>query len=467
MKTHSFFKGLSWLIILNLLVKPVWMFFIDRQVQNLVGHEEYGKYFALLNLSYVLFFLSDAGLSNMINQRIAKGEQLNVPYLLRFKAILVLVYFITACFVGWLTHITHWDWLFYILFVQILTSVFVLLRNIITAHQFFSADAVFSILDKTLMTVICGAIIYTAAFGSMSLLLFLQVQTVCTAVAVIIATIFLLNKGLLFKSGREKIPSVIRFMVPFAVIILLMSVHYRLDGFLLERIHLDGALQAGIYASAYRLLDAGNMVGYLAASFLVPFVANHKEDALTIDNAVLITRHGLMLFAIGIASFTIVFAPWIQQILYHSNNEFNIEVMQWCIAAIPGYFLVHIYGSVLTATGRFNDFISILLVSVTINIILNILLIPSKGAMGCCIAAVTSQYVCGILSSVVTTRKFHLKVHYASLGIYLLVAGLLTGFFYFAKSAGFNVWIVAAIAALLTLSVLIVQVRKNYFVSLR
>ena len=57
MKSIQFFKGLSWLIILNLLVKPVWLFFIDRQVQLAVGYEEYGKYFAILNLSYVLFFL--------------------------------------------------------------------------------------------------------------------------------------------------------------------------------------------------------------------------------------------------------------------------------------------------------------------------------------------------------------------------------------------------------------------------
>ena len=82
-------------------------------------------------------------------------------------------------------------------------------------------------------------------------------------------------------------------------------------------------------------------------------------------------------------------------------------------------------------------------------------------------AAVASQYCCGILSTIVSIKKFRLKVHYASLGIYLLVAGLLTGFFYFARSAGFNVWIVVATAALLTLLILVIQVRKNYFVSLR
>ena len=443
------------------------MFFIDRQVQNQVGHEEYGKYFALLNLSYVLFFLSDAGLSNMINQRMAKGEQLNVPYLLRFKALLLLLYFITGCFIGWITGITHWNWFLYILLVQILTSVFVLLRSIITAHQFFSADAWFSVLDKTLMTLVCGAIIYSSLFGPISLLLFLQIQSVCTGLAVIFAAGFLWKKELMQKTEKDKIPVLMGFILPFALIILLMAVHYRLDGFLLERIHHNGALQAGIYASAYRLLDAGNMVGYLAASFLVPFVARHKADIGSVDSAVLVARHALLLFTIGIVCFTIVFAPWIQQLLYHSDSPYDIQVMQWCIAALPGYFLVHIYGSVLTATGKFRAFIMIMLVCVCINIVLNLILIPSEGAFGCCVAAVASQYTCGLLSAAVAIKKFQLKLHYSSVGIYLLVAGLLMGFFYFARSAGFNVWIVVSTAALLTLSVLVLQVRKNYFISLR
>ena len=99
MKSIQFFKGLSWLIILNLLVKPVWLFFIDRQVQLTVGYEEYGKYFAILNLSYVLFFLSDIGISNMLNQRVANHLHVNIIQLLKIKAVLLLCYFIVFCFV--------------------------------------------------------------------------------------------------------------------------------------------------------------------------------------------------------------------------------------------------------------------------------------------------------------------------------------------------------------------------------
>ncbi|MGZ3852038.1 MAG: hypothetical protein ACXVBX_04550, partial [Flavisolibacter sp.] len=181
MNSIRFFKGLSWLIILNMLVKPVWLFFIDRQVQLLVGYQEYGKYFAILNLSYVLFFLSDIGISNMLNQRLANHLPLNLAQLLRIKVVLLVIYFIVFCFIGWLTKISEWNILFYVIAIQALTSLLIFFRNVITANQYFGTDAWISVIDKSLMVVLCGSILYTSVFGGMSLVLFLQVQTVCTS----------------------------------------------------------------------------------------------------------------------------------------------------------------------------------------------------------------------------------------------------------------------------------------------
>src|SRR5437763_1420789 len=167
MKSVPFFKGLSWLIILNLLIKPVWIFFIDRQVQNIVGYEEYGTYFALLNLSYILLFLADAGLSNMLNQRIANKESVNAQQLVRIKVILLGIYGVVCCFIAWITHVTQWTFVLYIILIQALTSLFVFLRSLITANQYFTADAWFSIIDKLLMILICGGIIYGSVSNHM------------------------------------------------------------------------------------------------------------------------------------------------------------------------------------------------------------------------------------------------------------------------------------------------------------
>ena len=43
-----FAKNLLFIILLNALVKPVWIFAIDRTVQNRVGHAAYGTFQALL-----------------------------------------------------------------------------------------------------------------------------------------------------------------------------------------------------------------------------------------------------------------------------------------------------------------------------------------------------------------------------------------------------------------------------------
>ena len=248
-----------------------------------------------------------------------------------------------------------------------------------------------------------------------------------------------------------------------------MSVHYRLDGFLLERIHYKGAYEAGIYASAYRLLDAGNMVGYLAVSFLLPFIARHQSDKAMIQDVFINTRHGLMFFAIGIVSFTIIFAPWLQQLLYHSQDEYHSGVIQLCMAALPAYFLVHLYGSVLTATARFKQFIVVLILSVIINLVMNLLLIPSYGALGCCIAALSSHYFCGLTTAIVATRNLKISFDHRSGFAYLFFAALLTAFFYFGRMAVSNVWIILAIAVCISLIFLFTQISflKKYFISFR
>lgn len=469
MKSSSFFKGLSWLIALNLLIKPVWIFLVDRRVQLTSGNQAYGQYFAVLNLSYVLLFLADAGLSNMLNQRIANQRLVNLSQLLRLKLFLLLLFAIACCFTAWLTHLDQWELLFYIILIQALTSFFVFLRNIITAHQFFTTDAWFSVIDKSLMILVCGAIIYTSWFGGINLLLFLQVQCCCTGAAVLLALAFIGYRKLYRGGEKEPVSYILRRILPFAAIILLMSMHYRLDGFLLERMRPDGATEAGIYASAYRLLDAGNMAGYLAASFLVPFIARHQRDRQAINTALLDLRHVLLFFAIGVVCFVGVNASWAERLLYHSSDPYHASVIRFSILALPGYYLVHVYGSALTATARFRPFIIILAISVLVNLVLNLWLIPREGAPGCCFAAIASEYFCGIACWLTASQRLEIRTGYGSALIYLLSAALLCALFYFGRMAISNVWIILAIAAVVTLLLLATQLStvRKYFISIR
>jgi O-antigen/teichoic acid export membrane protein len=394
MKLIQFFKSLGYLLFLNGLIKPVWIFGVDRQVQNVVGHETYGHYFALLSLTLVLSFFADAGLTQMVNRQVAAGQQYGAAQLLRAKMLLLGGYLLLVAFFAAVAGINDWHLLALVACVQALTSFFVFLRHLVTAHQLFATDALLSVIDKVLMVALFLPLLYTSLFAfEITIPLFLYLQIGCTVIAISVALYIIIKKGILQQHDGVKTPAItVRSVLPFAAIILLMSAHNRLDGFLLHRLHADGAYQAGLYAAAYRLLDAGNMIGYLTASFLVPFMAKHLAQKNLIEATVLSSRLVLLL-AGGVATvFVVVFAKEVQTLLYPALPIEGVPVLQTCMAVLPAYLLLHVYGSLLTAAAQLKSFISILTVTFFINLLLNLWLIPIYGAWGSCVAALVSQY---------------------------------------------------------------------------
>ena len=455
-ESFRFYSSLGLLIILNAIIKPLWIFGIDREVQNIVGTEAYGVYFSLLNFSIVFSFLLDWGLTSFFNRELA-AQKLNfidkAGSFLFIKILLSLVYVAIIAIIGWLSGITQWEILFYVTGIQVLTSFFVFLRSIITAHQWFSTDAWLSVLDKTFMIMLCGLLIYAPGVaGGMDLYNFLRVQLACTGLAVIIALVILAVKGVKFPQSGNLMDGrqFFKAAFPFAMTVLLMSMHYRIDGFLLERIHGNGAYEAGLYASAYRLLDASNMIGYLVASFLLPFIARQWSMGKNIEGVVLNSRHLLMVFSLAVIITTLFLATWIEEILYRRPDESAAGILQWTLPALAGYALVQVYGTVLTATGHILIFCRINLVAVMINIALNLFLIPGWGAQGCCIAALISQAFCGIITMIYANKKTAVPVHFRSVLMYIFIAGIISVFFWLTRGS-MNNWLLMGIAGFITM----------------
>ena len=453
--SHSkFYSSLLLLIVLNAIIKPFWIFGIDRQVQNATGAAEYGTYFSLLNLSIVFGFLLDWGLTNFINRELATKKtelQQQLGSFLLLKILFAILYAGIVVVVALISGVKRWDILAGVVAIQFLTFLFLFLRNIITANQWFKTDAWLSVLDKSLMILLAGGFIFLPAiFGSITIDKFLWTQIASTTTAVIVVAIILYSKKIAFKKPNLHFftPSLIYSVLPFALTVFLMSVHVRADGFLLERIHPQGAHEAGIYAAAYRLLDASNMVGYLIASFLMPFIARLWSEHQPLENTILQTRHLQLMFAVTVAAITIMLAPWLQKILYHRDDPYSIKIMQWCLPALIGYSFVQVYGTVMTATGSIVTFCYLNLTAVFINIILNLFLIPRYGAFGCCISALCSQAFLAIATMIFVNRKLKITASATSLGFYLLNGIVISAILYFLSKTSLNTWFTLAIAML-------------------
>jgi O-antigen/teichoic acid export membrane protein len=440
MKTASrFYSSLGLLLVLNILVKPLWIFGIDRPVQNIAGTVVYGTYFSLFNLTFMLSFLLDWGLSSFFNRQLATDPATynrNAGIFFRLKLLMILFYAAVVYALAWVSGIENQSWLWLLIGIQSLTSLFLFTRSIISAHQWFRADAVFSVLDKTLMILLCGGFLLFPAWGALSIDRFLWIQLICTGLALGAALILMTQKGLRFsiRTVNEKMIPLLKAALPYAILVLLMSVHYRLDGFLLERMHPDGAYEAGLYAGAYRLLDAANMAGFLFASFLLPFIARHQSNQSMVNQAVLTIRHFLLLLAFGVTAIALLLAPWLQSLLYHNDSPAAITVLQYCLPALIGYSLVQVYGTVLTATGHILTFCLLVFISLLLNLGLNLYWIPILGALGSCYAALISQTACGLACMLMARHKTGLSLHGRSLVTTILIGAMLFCFLYFGQS---------------------------------
>ena len=99
-KQAKFLSNAAFLIFVNLIVKPFWIFAIDRKVQNTVGEAQYGEYFALFNYTFLFYVLLDFGINNFNSRAIAQNRNvLNeyLPNMLIVKSGLAIVY-LALCF---------------------------------------------------------------------------------------------------------------------------------------------------------------------------------------------------------------------------------------------------------------------------------------------------------------------------------------------------------------------------------
>ncbi|HKJ42069.1 MAG TPA: oligosaccharide flippase family protein, partial [Sunxiuqinia sp.] len=131
---RKFVTNLLLLLSLNLLIKPFWIFGIDRTVQNVVGAESYGLYYSLLSFSMILNILLDLGITNYNNRNIAQHGHLLRKYLsniVGLKFMLAIVYavicLIVAAIIGY--NNVQFHLLFFLIFNQFLISFTLYLRS--------------------------------------------------------------------------------------------------------------------------------------------------------------------------------------------------------------------------------------------------------------------------------------------------------------------------------------------------
>lgn len=435
---RKFFSNLVLLVILNLLVKPFWLLGVDRTVQNVVGAEEYGFYFSMFNFSIILNILLDFGITPLNNRDIARHKHLVQRYfsnLITVKFILggmyILLGLLLAIFIGYKWY--QMKLLVFLLLNQFINSLILYLRSTLNSLQFFRTDSFLSVLDKFLMIIICGLLLWgNVTEKAFRVEWFIYAQTASYLLAFLVVLVFVLLKTGFIRPQFDlaRVLSLLKRSIPFAILGLLMSVYMRIDSVMIERILVDGKVQAGIYAQAFRILDAGAMAGYLFSLLLLPIFSRMIRKKESLEQ---LLRFSFLLIIVPALSFAVASAFHYKELmglLYHkhvveSGRVFGILMFSMVFVS-SGY----IFGTLLTANGNLRQLNYLALASVVLNVLLNLFLIPSYKAFGSAIASLITLGFVAIFQIIVSKRLFHEQFNLKLTRLGMLCSGLLlVGFF--------------------------------------
>jgi O-antigen/teichoic acid export membrane protein len=430
---RKFLNNLLLMVLLNLLIKPLAIFGIDAAVQNRVGTVEYGLYFSLLNFTYFFNIILDLGITNYNTKYVAQHPHLVKRYMgkiIPLRILLFLVYVLLSVGLAYALHYEGRQFIFIgvLIFNQFLMSIIQYLRSYFAGLLLFKIDMLFSVLDKLLLILIAGYFLYSPQFQSdFKLSWFVGAQTLSYVFSVFIALIFVLWKiglpKLAWSMPFNKV--ILRHSFPYAILILLMMLYNRIDAVMIERLHPMGAQEAGIYAQAFRILDAFVMFGMLFTNLLFPIFSRLIKEKTAIGP--LLDSASRLLFSFALIAVVLCFAfpGQILGLIYTQQSAGTILTFQWIMLSFLPICMIMLFGTLLTANGSLKTLNYLSLFGLIINILLNFIFIQYWGAWGASLATLITQGSLAIFQFYYAQSYFSLTFNWNKIFRYLGLIGWL------------------------------------------
>lgn len=441
-------------------------------MQNAVGAENYGFYFTLFNFSLILNILLDLGVTNFNNRNISQNSQLiskHFSSLIVLKFIFALAYGIISIMFAL---IIGWGWeeislLLVLIFNQFLSSLILYLRSNISGLQFFKTDSLISVLDRFLMIVICGLLLWGGVTDrKFEIEWLVYSQTIAYGITTLVAFFIVLGKCEFLKLNYDRtfFLAILKQSLPYAILILLMTFYNRVDPIMLERLLPDGKLQAGIYAQGYRILDAANNFAYLFPTLLLPMFSKMLKNKESVTQLLKLSFLLLVIPSLTISIGCVFYSQEIMDLFYQEHTEISSPIFMFIMIGFVSIASTHIFGTLLTANGNLKLLNLVSGTGMIVNIILNIILIPIFGAKGAAITSLCTQSLTALIQIFIARKIFKLEVNYKLIFSFIIFVIILLSAGYLSTKYIHN-WIIgisvyASISLIFAFSIRLISIKN-------
>ncbi|WP_262710087.1 oligosaccharide flippase family protein [Hymenobacter aquaticus] len=448
-RIKKFFGNISFVVLLNLLVKPGWVV-VENLVQDRLGHAVFGTFTALLNWTLIVASVSDLGTTQLTTKRMAANPEFlgeYFPTLLPLKGWLSVLFLGLMVGSGWLLgYRGHTLTLLALTGASLLVTQYTqFLRGTLQAHQRFNTDAVLSVLEKALL------LLFVLALLPVGITLDRYVGARSVAVlftfVVLYALVTRLYGRVRFKLKWDHARGLLKASLPLALITLVYGLNERVDMLMLER--LASPAEAGYYAAAYRWVDAIMMYLWTVLPLFFAkfaFVTGKREE-----------QQELLWFGQRVVTvpllFVCAFVLFRGEVLFwqftHSTGP-ELARMTLSLKILFVNVLVHaffaIYSTLLTSTNHEKPVSGLVAGSIGLNVVLNVLLLPRYGA----VAAALNTLLCVVFVSGgylwLVQRRAGVAIPWGTIARLLLAFGLLCAAFWGLR-LWLNQWLLEAVGA--------------------
>ena len=385
-------KNTTWLTMAYILQK-IFAFIYFTLIARWLGADNIGIYTFAISLTTIMSVFIDFGLSPVLIRESAKFKEKANEYLNNTntaKLVLAVMSYLAAIIIVNLLHKPALTQIMVYIagLIMILDSFTLSFWAIFRAYQNLKYEAISIIINQILIVVVglAGVLLKFPLY-------IIVIALLCGSTFSFFYSLILLKKELKFtfklQWDKTLLKSLFKIAVPFALAGIFTRVYSYVDQILLSTLIGDKAL--GFYSIAYKATYALQFIPAAFAAAIFPAMSNFYVCAQErLQSIFEKSMYFLIIFSIPIALGTASIADQIILKLYTNEYQPSILTLQIFIFAVIPIFLSYPVGSILNSCDKQMTNTINMGITMVLNIILNLILIPKFQHLGAAIAAVIS-----------------------------------------------------------------------------
>lgn len=387
-------------------------FFYTINMARYLGAEGFGILTFGLSLVMILGITADLGLSPLVVREVSRNKSLTSQYA---SNVMVLKTFLSLASIILLVVIINLQnyssttvQVVYMLGLWGAVNSFTLLfYSLFQAHEKMEYQSISSIINSVIifLGVIFGIIqgFDVLWFAFIYLLAGLIVLVYCLA---IYYRRFRINMGEL---EINFLKTSIMAALPLSVASIFSIIAFRVDAVLLS--FLQDTTAVGWYGAAYKLIECLMFIPMVYSAAIFPVVSSFHSLKKSLNLIYQKSVKYSIILGLPLAAITTIYSPEIINLSYGNSYSASVIALQILIWTIPFLFLTYLFGTLLISIDKQNLILKTTGITMSFNIVANILLIPSYGYIAASGVTVLTEAMGTIicvyyLSRYITTLNF-------------------------------------------------------------